>query len=330
MTRRAAGRIGRRGVFLCLALAAGCATVPAPVPLGPPAAFVATGDGLAARFAPVFVPQRPDLTHNRVGTPFATRAADGAEHVGVDPDRPAVFVRRIPFATARGTYTNLVYRVHFTRVPYAPRFSHVSAGPNVGLLVVVTLDAAERPVLVTTVHTCGCYLAFLPTAALPEDAYPPGWDSGGQGVWGEHLPGRLTLPAGLGNARPVLWLRAGTHRVMHAALMTDAGIAAAFRTIPAPLRPVEALDALPLAGGGTTSFFHTEGPLAGYVKGSSKPLELLAAAWWALDSRVGVDKRYGPADKMRTRFYTSLKFWRRTESDMWPFADFLRYWGWRL
>jgi len=29
-------------------------------------------------------------------------------------------------------------------------------------------------------------------------------------------------------------------------------------------------------------------------------------------------------------FYTSLKPWRRHDSDMWPFADFLRYWGWHL
>ncbi len=97
----------------------------------------------------------------------------------------------------------------------------------------------------------------------------------------------------------------------------------------ADLAPIAALDALP-ADGQTTSFFETSGARKGYVKGSSKPLERLLISWWALDWRVGQDKRYGPAEEMNTTFYTSLKPWRREQSDMWPFAEFLRYWGWRL
>ncbi len=29
-------------------------------------------------------------------------------------------------------------------------------------------------------------------------------------------------------------------------------------------------------------------------------------------------------------FYTSLKPWNRKASDMWNFAHFLQFWGWRL
>jgi hypothetical protein len=90
------------------------------------------------------------------------------------------------------------------------------------------------------------------------------------------------------------------------------------------------LDALPRPGGGTTSFFATEGHRKGYVKGSYKPLEMVFVSWWAWDLYVGSDKRYGPADEMNTVFYTSLTPWRQRASDMWPFADFLRFWGWRL
>jgi len=32
----------------------------------------------------------------------------------------------------------------------------------------------------------------------------------------------------------------------------------------------------------------------------------------------------------KNHLYTSLKPWNRTESDMWNFARFLEFWGWRL
>lgn len=328
------GRRGRAAAVRLLAgslaaLLAACATAPAPSPPGTPAAFAATGAGLAGRFAPVFVPEDPGADFNRVGTPVARRGRDGRVRIGVDPDRPAVFVRERTFTTPRGTYTNLIYRAHFTRVPYRLRFANVSAGRNVGLLVIVTLDAAGRPVLVTTVHTCGCYLAFLPTDRLPADAYPDGWPAERQAIWGEDLPAVLPVPPGP-EAHPVLSLRDGTHRVKDAALESSAEVARGFAAVAAPLLPIADLDALPLPGGGTTSFFDTEGLHKGYVRGSVKPLEMLFVSWWSWDLFVGSDKRYAPADQMRTVFYTSLKPWRRRASDMWPFADFLRFWGWKL
>lgn len=322
-------RLRLRPGLVALLLAAGCATAPPPAPETPRLAYVAEGSGIAARFAPVFVPSRPDAPYNRIGSPAARVDDGGGARIEIDTARPAVFFRERTFTTARGRYTNLVYRVHFTRVPYRLRPGNVSAGRNVGLLVVVTLDAAERPVLVTTVHTCGCYLAFVPTEALPADARPIGWDPAGQEVWGERLPGLVPVPDGP-EAHPVLWLRDGTHRVMDAALMPRGGIAAAFSPVPAPLRPIADLDRIPLPGGGTTPLFETEGRRKGYVRGSIKPLEMLFVSWWAWDLYVGSDKRYGPGDEMATVFYTSLKPWRRTESDMWPFADFLAFWGWRL
>ncbi len=39
---------------------------------------------------------------------------------------------------------------------------------------------------------------------------------------------------------------------------------------------------------------------------------------------------YGDRRETGKVFYTSLKFWNREESDMWPFAEFLEFWGWRL
>lgn len=81
---------------------------------------------------------------------------------------------------------------------------------------------------------------------------------------------------------------------------------------------------------GTASFYHSEGILKGHVKGSVKPLETLFLSLVSLDMLVGTDKVYGDADETGNQFYTSLKPWRRKDSDMWDFAGFLWYWGWRL
>ena len=106
-----------------------------------------------------------------------------------------------------------------------------------------------------------------------------------------------------------------------------------YELVSAPVAPMAQLKRLPLApldDGTTTSLYHEEGSARGYVKNAFKPFELLLMSWWVLDARVGVDKEYGPAEETGTVFYTSLRPWKRKDSDMWPFADFLAFWGWRL
>lgn len=53
-------------------------------------------------------------------------------------------------------------------------------------------------------------------------------------------------------------------------------------------------------------------------------------SWWALDWRVGEDKKFGRHTSDGPVFYTSLRPWDRKRSDMRDFAGFLAYWGWRL
>jgi hypothetical protein len=293
----------------------------------PPRAYVVEAeDSLLARHAPVFVLQTASERHNRIGTPSARLRANGKEQVYVDPAQPTYYGQREGFRTERGEYTNLIYRIHFECVP----LPHLTAGRNVGLLAVVTLNTDGEPVLLTTVHSCGCYPAWQPTTYLPADARPEGWRTGNQEVFGEVLPGLLQYPPVFSAGyRPAIYLRDDVHRVMDVEVVDVEEAGWRFDVQEADLRPMSALDELPLDGG-STSFFHMEGRRRGYVKGCSKPLERLLISWWALDWRVGVDKRYGPRDEMNTVFYTSLKPWRREESDMWPFGEFLKYWGWRL
>ncbi|OIP47814.1 MAG: hypothetical protein COZ12_00300 [Deltaproteobacteria bacterium CG_4_10_14_3_um_filter_60_8] len=287
--------------------------------------------GLAARHAPVFVVGGQNQPANRIGTPAARLDEAGRSQIFVDPATPTVYFQEQSFSTAQGTYTNLIYRVHFPEVPFSLVPLQLTAGKNVGLLVVITLNDRQEPVLVTTLHTCGCYLAIIPTSFLPAAAYPADWRADGQRIYGVTLPGRLVFDAGVAPRLNVeIAVRDGDHRV---ADVRPLGADATPTGSPARdliLRPMADLTELPLDGGASTSFFEEQGSRRGYVKGSQKPIERLLMGWWALDLHVGEDKALGPTEETGVVLYTSLKPWARCQSDLWHFADFLRYWGWKL
>ena len=284
-----------------------------------------------SRFAPIFITEQDEKRFNRIGKPRARFDADGDEQIDIDATKPFVYVDRQPFTTASGHYTNLIYRIHFEKTPFSFFPFHITAGKNNGLLTVITLDAKNRPLLITTVHTCGCFLAIVPTSYLSTSAYPAGWERNSQWVYGMTLPGLLQLPEPLdGDSRIAIYLKNETHRVMEIALLTQAEIDQHYQTKTLNIAPISDLLKLPLGDGTTTSFYETEGGRKGYVKGAYKPLERLLVSWWALDWRVGEDKAFGDQDKTGALFYTSLKPWNRQASDMWPFAEFLSFWGWKL
>ncbi|OQX17767.1 MAG: hypothetical protein BWK76_09625 [Desulfobulbaceae bacterium A2] len=292
-------------------------------PQGELALYRAQSDSaLASRFAPLFFVEEHQFPHNRPGSPRLARSADGTISAAVDPGQPALYFQEEHFAGRSGSYRNLIYRLHFAEVPPG----HLTSGKNVGLLVVITLDSEDRPLLYTLVHTCGCYLAMIPTSHLPARAYPADWPRDTQAVFGETLPALLRLAPGQ-PGRMVLTLRSETHRVM-ALRASDIPESGAFAL---PLRPMAELRRLPLAGEReTASFFEETGGRKGYVRNSEKFWERLLMSWWALDVRVGEDKDLGPAADTGVVFYTSLKPWARARSDLWRFHEFLVYWGWDL
>ncbi len=328
-------RMIKAAVFLpvvLMTLLGACATGPGRSAPDPPlAAYTVENEAaLPGRYAPVFMIENHEARHNRIGTPRAVMHADNQEKVFVDPDRATYYARQQAFTTSGGTFTNLVYRVHFAEVPGGWAPFHLIAGKNVGLLVIITLNDRQQPLLVTTVHTCGCYLAFVPTAYLPMDAWPVGWQKGRQAVYGENLPGLLDFAGSPPEqARPVIVLRDGTHRVKDIR-WTDAGTSVAAAEITAELKALDALERLPLEAAGVTSFYESSGSRRGYVKESYKQRERLLMSWWALDWRVGEDKKFGLDKTDGIEFYTSLKPWARSASDMREFAAFLEYWGWRF
>lgn len=281
---------------------------------------------LLAKFAPLFLLEDANKSFNRIGTPAVRKNADGKPEAYVDPSRPTIYTMEQKFKGKKGEYKNLIFRVHFERTP----FKHLTAGNNVGLFVIVTLNQNDLPVLITSVHSCGCYLAITPTSWLSPKSYPANWPLNGQKVYGEDLPSLIEMGHPADDlSRFVFQIRGGTHRVMNLALVSENNIPFSSNFMTAPLRPMDDLRKLPF-GDSEISFFETAGSRKGYVRNSHKPFERLLMSWWAMDWRVGEDKDLGPSKRTGTTFYTSLKFWAREQSDLWNFANFLEYWGWNL
>lgn len=322
------GRL-RNGTLLLvvLILLTGCAGT-SPVSPGETTAMLPpVPDGVNKAHVPIFVVENSEHPYNRIGTPAAHQNHDGTPLIVVDPETATVYYERDNFTTDHGRYRNEIYRIHHERVPFGWGALNLTAGTNPGLLVIYTLNEADTVVLITTVHTCGCYLAFLPTSALPEGAYPADWPQDRQWIYGHTLPSRIGLPE---QGRQIAFTLADqTHRVSEVSLIDPDDLPPATERVQTGLAPLATLYRLPF-GETSVSFFETDGPRAGYVKNNSKVLERLLIGWWALDFRVGEDKAYRGGDSSKTILYTSLKFWAREESDLKDFPRFLAYWGWNL
>ncbi|THB78973.1 MAG: hypothetical protein D6B25_02700 [Desulfobulbaceae bacterium] len=282
------------------------------------------------KFIPYFESFGTERAYNRIGTPVA--AGDGAqpEQVFVDPSRPAIFTERRLFSTSRGFYTNLIHRIHFSEIPTSIFPFYLGAGKNIGLFVIVTLNSSAEPLLYTIVHTCGCYLAFIPTSYLWPEAFPASWSLQTQGVYGETLPGLLDLHNPLlTDFRVGLKIRNETHRVMDITIEPEQKLRSNPH-VPMQIKPLAALENLQDHASEPVSFFEQSGARKDYVKESGKMWERILMSWWALDWRIGEDKRLGKDAADGLVFYTSIKPWQRVNSDMRNFSRFLNYWGWKL
>ena len=283
-------------------------------------------DDVVRRMAPAFVLQGTDRGYNRIAGVRAT-GSKGSESIVLDPDTPVLYAGRSSFSTANGTYTNLIYRVHFTEQPFSLIPFHLTAGKHPGLLLILTLDERRQVLLVTTAHTCGCYAVSIPTQSLPPFAYPVRWPPEFIDLYGETLPARLPS-LGPDDVLQVS-IRPEVHRVM--GLQVAPRQTQAHGTVQtAAIHDLEALKHLPLEDGSTTSLYYQRWPLAGHVKGATKPWETLLLSMVSLDLFVGMDKEFGDTEASGNPFYTSLKPWNRHRSDLNSFPAYLHFNGWRL
>jgi hypothetical protein len=291
----------------------------------------ARADSALQRWTPLFAAHGFDEPYNRIGEPAAhtTGGRNRSVRIEIDPERPVVYAMERSFTTARGAYLNLIYRVHFPRIPYSLIPFNLSAGRNSGLLVVITLNQHQQPVLVTTVHTCGCYSAIVPTNFLSRNAYPGDWQDEPLSVYGEKLPSRLDFAVNAASGL-LVHLRPEVHRVMNLEVVSTRHLDdRRFAAVPMEMADMADLNRLP-SPDGPVSFYYQNGAMKGHVKGAFKPLETLLLGLFSLDFYVGTDKIYGDPQQWDNPFYTSLKPWQRHASDMWDFNGFLNYWGWQL
>lgn len=278
---------------------------------------------------PAFLLKDPEKQYNIIGRPSIREGADQKTEIYVDPNNPAIFFETQEFTTPKGAYKNLIYRIHFEQVPLALDKLNITAGKNTGILIIYTVDDKGQLLLVTTVHTCGCFLAFFPTKSLPGESYPSGWPATSQWVYGYILPSLLQPAPANDSERIVFTLESETHRISDVAIRDRADLQKAYTAIDLEIFPMNSLYQLPFKGR-TESFFAMEGARQGYVRDNTKILERIFISWWAFDLHVGEDKAFGLADSSTTILYTSLKFWDRTASDLKNFPRFLSYWGWKL
>lgn len=279
------------------------------------------------RYAPALLVHNPDQEYNRIASPTAKADLNGNVHISMETGQPRIYVETAPFETDSGRYTNFVYRVHFPATPFSLIPFFIGAGSNMGLLVVLTVNDADEPVLVTTVGTCGCYVSVIPTDRLAAKAFPTNWKDSPVKVYGESLPSLLRVGSG---SRLMVEIRPGEHRVMGLE-MIEPNRLDGISTVPMRLSAAEDLERIPVrrldGKNEEVSLYYHSWPLAGHVRGAWKPWETLLLGALSMDPVVGMDKQLGnPANP----FYTSLKPWNRNASDMNDFTRFLRHYGWRL
>jgi len=278
-------------------------------------------------YAPVFVVEKGARSYNRVGTP-EIRLSGAREKVRVNPDAPAAFTEVRRDRIGETGLLQLLYRVHFTRLPFKPSV-FFEMHRNVGVLAIVTLRESDlQPILFTTVYTCGCYRALLPTDLFPPEALPTDWPAKEKRFFGKTLPAIVRHPKPR-RSRLTVRLASKTHRVYEVETLEEPPLGS---RVDLPVRATEELRRLPVAGSGEAiaSFFYTDGPLKGHVRGAWSPIEGLLAGPLFLDLTLGMDKDFGDPEVTGTPFYTSLLPWKREVSRLDRFDLLMRHLGFRL
>jgi hypothetical protein len=263
---------------------------------------------LLLRHAPAFVVRESENAVNRIGTPEIHHES-GRDRVLVNPAAPRIYVQVRRDRIGATPVLQLLYRVHFEAVPLASKV-FFEAHRNAGVLAIVTLTEHKRqPIFFSTVHTCGCFLALLPTDRLLREALPDNWPKNTKRVTGKTLPAIVKYPKSA-QTRLAVRLEPKTHRIEH--IETTATMPKIPRTVVA-LHSMKELHQLKVVGGGGRrgSFFYTSGPLRGYVRGAWSPIEGLTLGALLLDPMLGSDKDFGDPEITSTRFYTSIWPWER-------------------
>ncbi len=202
----------------------------------------------AARHAPVFEIDVADDS-DRPGRPYI----DERGAVRVDTTQAQIHVRlsHAPFAGA--LRPQLVYSIWF---PSRPRTGALDllGGALDGITWRVTLGDDGQPLLFDTIHNCGCYHQFFPTARVRVRPAPGGFDE-----WA-FVP--QTLPELREGERAVVRVASRTHYLQRVSV-----VASVPETDIVPMVHDDSLRSLPSPAGGRRSLFDADGIVRGSERG---------------------------------------------------------------
>jgi len=215
--------------------------------LGIPRPDAATRERLFATHAPVWVVDEVDA-NDRIGRV----QWDAGPALRVDAGAPTEY-RRIAYTRwGERTLVQLVYSVWF---PARPKSSALDllGGEFDGIVWRVTLAPDGAPLIYDSIHSCGCYHQFFPTARAQLLPHADGVEEGAfVPQWMDRVASRLALR-----------VAARTH-FLQRVIEADA-----VQEVARALEPEsdDALRALPLPQGGRRSAFDSDGIVAGSERG---------------------------------------------------------------
>jgi hypothetical protein len=209
--------------------------------LGVPQLTPAHLEQLIARHAPMYEIDTAD-ENDRIGALAWAAGPAGTSTVSVDIAQPSAYVRIAHTRLGGRVHLQLVYTVWFAARSPKGAFD-VLAGRLDGLLWRVTLGSDLEPLAYDTIHPCGCYHLFFPTARVRLRERP----FEGEGPFDESVVvPQMVKTAGPGQ-RLLLRLAARSHYLQRV-LVVDESVAAA---LPAAARYAlhdeNELRALPIA-----------------------------------------------------------------------------------
>lgn len=213
----------------------------------------------------------------------------------VDITQPVVYQRIAHTRYGDQVLLQLVYSLWLPERPGQGGFD-LLAGALDAVAIRITLAPDDgRPLLVDTIHGCGCYHQFFPTATVVPRSPPP------TGVEWAFTPARL--PAMRPGERVVVRMASQTHYVV--GIARDDGAPGS----PYALRDERLLRALPAPSGGTKSVFGPDGLVPGSERGERFlfwPMGIASAGamrQWGHHATAFVGRRhFDDADLIERRF----------------------------
>ncbi|MFZ5557599.1 MAG: hypothetical protein ACOZDY_12915 [Pseudomonadota bacterium] len=203
---------------------------------------------LLEAFAPMWIVDTV-TDDDRIGDPVVRRHPWPA----IDPRIPVIYAYLSHTRPGAGTLLQLNYVAWFPARPLASE-TDLLGGPIDGITWRVTLAADGTALIADTMHNCGCYHLFYPSARLaPRDR---------SGEWVEEAFVPQRLPALGAGERYALRVEAGTHYVQRVVALNPAVEAVTYK-----LDDYDRLRAIPLAGGGHRSLFRPDGIVPGSERG---------------------------------------------------------------